>query len=379
MRNILASSPMQTTLTPGVPQGVKNFRFWLCILGFASPSVGWAEDYPFRIEQDRRSHQVDLVAVNEGPAPIHYRLWMEHWDNLQSSRPLPLDLVAPPLSRTGAAVLYPLDSRQKWSFRFSYTSRLGNPSAIHDPQAAYRLPYPDGLRFPITQAEGQNITTHGDAGSVHAVDIDMPEGTPVLAARDGVVVRIEARFGNGAPSEAFKDKANFVDVMHNDGTWATYAHLRRNGVSVYLGEPVRQGQIIGFSGSSGYSSGPHLHFAVQKNNGQESTSLPFSFYTRAQGRFKPTVGIGYLAAYSLPARQAPAETRQTARQQQPYPPEAAHSPPRPQRAVGKTPSTLSSRIAGLTSPIVAVGIGFFLLLAATLGTVALHEAWSKKN
>jgi murein DD-endopeptidase MepM/ murein hydrolase activator NlpD len=64
-------------------------------------------------------------------------------------------------------------------------------------------------------------------------------------------------------------------VLHDDGSMALYAHLREGGVLVRAGERVTLGQMIGYSGSTGYSSGPHLHFAVQVNGGLQLVSVPF--------------------------------------------------------------------------------------------------------
>ena len=55
---------------------------------------------------------------------------------------------------------------------------------------------------------------------------------------------------------------NKILILHNDGTFADYSHLKYNGAVVKKGEVVKKGQLIGYSGETGFSSGPHLHFAV---------------------------------------------------------------------------------------------------------------------
>lgn len=91
---------------------------------------------------------------------------------------------------------------------------------------------------------------------MHAgVDFGAPVGTPILAAGDGVISRASVMGGYG----------NVVDVDH-DGTWSSrYAHLSRFASGLKAGDRVTQGQVIAFSGNTGRSTGPHLHFEVRKN------------------------------------------------------------------------------------------------------------------
>ena len=87
------------------------------------------------------------------------------------------------------------------------------------------------------------------------VDLAKPAGTPVLAAADGIVVAAATgRIGYG----------NYVIIAHGRGVETLYGHL--DGLSVNLGDRVGQGRVIGFEGSSGFSTGPHLHFEVRVDN-----------------------------------------------------------------------------------------------------------------
>ncbi len=90
------------------------------------------------------------------------------------------------------------------------------------------------------------------------VDFAAPTGTPIFAAGDGV---IEKRGRNGG-------YGNYIRLRHN-GTYSTaYAHLSRFAKSVYVGKRVRQGDVIGYVGSTGRSTGPHLHYEILKNGRQ---------------------------------------------------------------------------------------------------------------
>ena len=84
-------------------------------------------------------------------------------------------------------------------------------------------------------------------------------------------------YRGGADREKFLDRANHVRVLHDDGTMALYAHLDLASVSVRPGARIRAGQQIARSGNTGFSSGPHLHFVVQKAYGDSMLSIPFRF------------------------------------------------------------------------------------------------------
>ncbi|MGO3126591.1 MAG: M23 family metallopeptidase [Luteimonas sp.] len=132
----------------------------------------------------------------------------------------------------------------------------------------------------IAQGFGGGFS-HADAENRHAVDFAVPSGTPVLAARDGVVMQVEsavtARLDPHARVDASDDRVrgNFIRILHDDGTMALYAHLQQAGVIVAPGARVLRGTIIGFSGNTGLSAAPHLHFVVQANRGMRLESLPF--------------------------------------------------------------------------------------------------------
>ena len=184
-------------------------------------------------------------------------------------------------------------------------------------EVLYRLPWADGLSFMFTQVPGGRITTHFTKATLHAVDIAMPEGVPIVAARDGVVEALEARHGANREEEPLTYEGNFVRVRHADGTAATYAHLGFRGVAVGVGEPIQAGKLLGYSGASGDVEQPHLHFAVtrrQKNSAgwEEEVSLPVKFYVGVPPvAFAPRAALRVTAIYSgiAEAPRAPSEAR----------------------------------------------------------------------
>ena len=91
----------------------------------------------------------------------------------------------------------------------------------------------------------------------------------------------------GGRKKYFLDKANYVKILHEDGTYAVYAHILQGTAMVKPGENVQLGQRLARSGSSGYSTGPHLHFVIQKNVGLKTHSIPFVFKDAEGKTFTP--------------------------------------------------------------------------------------------
>ena len=143
--------------------------------------------------------------------------------------------------------------------------------------AGYRAPFAPGSSFTVTQGF-HGTATHASPSNEYAVDIAMPIGTGVYAARSGVVVQIAySNYSGGTDPEVDGPRANIVRILHEDGTLALYAHLDRASVRVRPGEQVRAGQYIADSGNTGFTTGPHLHFAILKNRGFDLVSVPFVF------------------------------------------------------------------------------------------------------
>jgi murein DD-endopeptidase MepM/ murein hydrolase activator NlpD len=90
------------------------------------------------------------------------------------------------------------------------------------------------------------------------IDFAVPRGTPVMAAGGGVVTQAGYQAGFG----------NLVVISHTNGYTTAYGHLSRFAQGVKRGARVRQGQIVAYSGSTGLSTGPHLHYEVRLNGGQ---------------------------------------------------------------------------------------------------------------
>jgi murein DD-endopeptidase MepM/ murein hydrolase activator NlpD len=120
------------------------------------------------------------------------------------------------------------------------------------------LPWTANVSFPITQ--GHNGGSHTGKAQ-WAWDIGMPVGTPVRAAHFGTIRLIKNGSTSGGCSSAFAEMANYVIVDQGNGYESLYLHLSKLAVS--QGQAVERGDIIGYSGQTGWACGPHLHFQIQ--------------------------------------------------------------------------------------------------------------------
>lgn len=159
---------------------------------------------------------------------------------------------------------------------FDYGYVIGEPGATHAPTGPYRSPFALARSFTVTQAPPDAIT-HRDLASRYAIDIAMPVGTAVHAAREGTVINVAHQHFRGGLEIERRDEANFVQVMHDDGTNAIYAHLQMDTIRVRPGQRIARGEYIANSGNTGFSGGPHLHFVVLRNAGLKSESVPVTF------------------------------------------------------------------------------------------------------
>jgi len=228
--------------------------------------------------QTEKEEYVELTIVNKNIFPVTIELDAE-LRNLKPSRSLPLITVIRAKNQRQIIQLHYDNLQEGWNLKVNYSWYVGSILAQPDKNFAYRLPFKKSTSFKLSQGYNGSFSHQGD--QKYALDFVMPEGTAVYAARDGIVIMTQSRYSEGGDSEEFNSKANFVSILHKDGTIADYSHLKQNGVTVEKGQRVRAGQIIGFSGATGYVNGPHLHFVVKKAvKGGGFQSVPVKFTTR---------------------------------------------------------------------------------------------------
>ena len=141
----------------------------------------------------------------------------------------------------------------------------------------YDLPFKPGTTHQVVQGYGGRFSHHHKA----ALDFDLPEGTGVYAAREGMVYSFREDSEKGGLFSANSD-ANYIIIRHRDGSFGCYWHLQQNGVVVKKGN-VAKGQLIGYSGHTGFALRPHLHFAVKRRLNYNKDSFVRTKFRTAKG------------------------------------------------------------------------------------------------
>lgn len=211
-----------------------------------------------------------LKIKNELYAPVEIQLTLEDVDNVVGAANKRLHWILPPRKEIRLVTLTPYDRTKPMRYTPKLAYALGDPRMKQKP---YRYPLPwRGGPFQQTQGPGGKFSHSGPKGR-YARDIGMPEGTPIIAARSGVVVKVE----NSQTGKGNNPAGNFIRILHDDGTMSVYLHLQKGSIRHKEGQQVKVGQQIALSGNTGRSTGPHLHFVVQRNVGMALESIPYDF------------------------------------------------------------------------------------------------------
>jgi murein DD-endopeptidase MepM/ murein hydrolase activator NlpD len=137
----------------------------------------------------------------------------------------------------------------------------------------YTLPFATGSKFLLIQAYNSKMSHANEL----SLDFKMKKGSKVCAAREGVVTAVRKDSDLGGLNAKYMNDGNHIIITHSDGSTAMYWHLQKDGALVNLGDTIKQGQLIGYSGNTGYTAFPHLHFQVQEKNGND---IATRFYTK---------------------------------------------------------------------------------------------------
>jgi murein DD-endopeptidase MepM/ murein hydrolase activator NlpD len=229
-------------------------------------------------------------AENPLPVPVGVRIEFERLQNLAAYPSAPGFVSVQPRRSRQVVKLTRMNVRAPASYPFRWSWTYGDPSAVPDTTVRYRMPFGGNARRLLTQGQNGSFSHTGVAR--FSFDFGMPVGTPIVAAQPGRVVEVTDGHTRSGISSEFLDKANAVTLLHRDGTFATYAHLDP-GAGVRPGMLVNVGEVIGFSGDTGYSTGPHLHFSVWKATSEGGTTIPIRFRHGSSANLVPREGVAY--------------------------------------------------------------------------------------
>lgn len=260
-----------------------NIQIWVLLLscclwscnGSRLPNTRY---YQYRFEPSYQLANDELLIRLENPLASPLRVWIqsEHAEVKRSIDPLkPVTLDA----KGDTLIKVPFSSTLSPSLTF--VTRLGDiHRAVHPELLA--LPFPKNKKYRIIQ--GVNSTpTHNSDYSRYAVDFSLAVGDTVTAAADGVVVGIVNQYQFGGEGPEWRNFSNFITLYHSQsGVFTQYAHLKKDGVLIQMGEQVKRGQAIGLAGMTGQTNVEHLHFnaliPVYSEDGLASYPVDFEGY-----------------------------------------------------------------------------------------------------
>lgn len=183
-------------------------------------------------------------------------------------------LIPPRSTRFKLTELHAVRPGKESSVAIEVTGNFGDHNQRqYDEDFVYHLPYHNGESYVIGQGYNGAFSHQNE----NCLDFDMPIGTKIYSARGGIVCKVvESNKRHCGERECMKYN-NFIRIYHSDGTFAEYSHLKQDGALVNEGDIVEIGQHIGYSGNTGWASGPHLHFVVflQRLVSRETLKTPF--------------------------------------------------------------------------------------------------------
>ncbi|MBS2038098.1 M23 family metallopeptidase [bacterium] len=252
-------------------------RIWLLV---ALLLLGMASDPdpvdPITFRQVDRGNGTDIYMFNRLGCDMTVTLEFTQQLNVEGNPPFPCTKTVPGHQEILMSRVYQVNTNDAWRFRYMYYWNYGNHEARHDDSVIYSLPYAAGTTQRIIQGFHGAFSHTGD--DEYAIDFGLQSNTPVLAAREGVVASVEERYSKGGAQSYFRNRVNCVRIRHSDNTIGEYDHFVYDGVTVEEGQRVNRGDLIGYSGSTGFSSGPHLHFCVYSaDDGHHRHSYPIRF------------------------------------------------------------------------------------------------------
>lgn len=223
------------------------------------------------IKDDKDYH---LNLNNPFPYTVSVLIEFSELSNLSVNKKVPFKVVLKPNQfRQKFITLSPKNTNRKNSYRYTFRTINGDCNKKHQTKYPYRLPFEKGKKVRIMQGFFGDFSHQKQ----HAIDFDVPIGTKILAARDGIVIETKDDSDSGGKTKEFANQGNFIRILHEDATTAVYFHLKKNGVVVKVGDKVEKSQLIGYSGNTGWSTSPHLHFEIRQNSFEEKKTVPFLF------------------------------------------------------------------------------------------------------
>ena len=261
----------------------------------SSPLLADCRDQWICVDAVDQGGNVELRAKNLRDYPVTYTLKVRT-RHFNVAGPKTVTRTLAPQESAHVMMLNQSERRREGRYHYFLEWTVGDKDAVHDDDYLYALPYASGRSYRVLQGYGSRFSHTGL--EAYAVDFDMPEGTPVHAARGGIVAEVVEQHSRGCWKNGCGKYANYIVILHNDRTTGEYYNLQQNGALVHVGDSIARGQRIGYSGNTGNTALPHLHFAVYRAASAGATqSVPIRFQSADGLVTRPRNGGRYRAAH----------------------------------------------------------------------------------
>lgn len=253
----------------------------------------YAQDDPVNVFYEQSDIGFVFYASNTEKVPYTVKVNFQKLENLSSgsAERTYIRTIPPHSQRFKVLELKKIKEGKGSSFDFNFLYTVGDPSLEIDTNFPYLLPYRHGKRVRVGQGNNGSGTHKG----INAIDFNLEIGDSIYAARDGLVIEVKEDSDTGGNAPKYEPDGNFIKVYHDDGTLGSYVHLVQGGSLVKKGDQIKKGQLIGISGNTGWSSGPHLHFMVSQNRDFQNFTLPIKFLNYENELFIPIESKSYYA------------------------------------------------------------------------------------
>lgn len=267
----------------------------LCVVPAVHATSVCSDDW-ICVDEVAAGGAIELHARNLREVPVTYTLTVETEGAYRVVGDPTVTHTLRPRDRQRAIQLEAVGDDPDARYSFSIDWSVGDQLANHDDDHIYALPYTAGRAYRVLQGYRSRLTHRGR--EEFAIDFEMPVGTPVHAARAGVVAHVVEEHDLGCATNGCGQYANYIVILHDDGTTGEYYHLAKDGALVTVGDGISRGQKIGLSGNTGHSTRPHLHFGVYRATSSGQTqSIPVRFSSADGIVIRPRRGAFHQAAY----------------------------------------------------------------------------------
>jgi murein DD-endopeptidase MepM/ murein hydrolase activator NlpD len=228
---------------------------FIFLLFFSTNSVLKSQNIKVFYENKPQGYVV--YAANSEFCPVSISLDLEISNLLFSEGKKKVFVIPPTNEKFKIGELSVIKTTAEHKFIYNYIYALGDVTlSNYDKSFEYDLPFQKGKSYNVYQGYNGNFSHQNE----NSIDFTMPEGTEILAARDGIIIEVVVNNTKSCPTKDCAKYNNYITIMHPDGTFANYSHIKYNGSQYKRGDKVKKGDLIAYSRNVGYSSGPHLHF-----------------------------------------------------------------------------------------------------------------------